>query len=453
MASSDRAVTEDAGTAGGLPRTLIVVVTKIKADDPASLLPRMQFSRWPAGRLAQIFSGETAGKGDFCGRYYQIGPQDRRFGRLFMRLRASALSAVAMEAPVATPGRGATLLQRIKRGVADLLIHSGFWEVVFGVRVSPDMDRFIREFKPEVIYCTGYHLGFAVLPMVIARRYGVPICFQTFEDWPTYTARHSPVGVLIRRKAAELIRMSAVRLAFGPKMKRMYEARYGVPFEVSYHLDDPARFLAVARPAATDGPRRIVFTGALVLNRLEAIADVLQAVRSLIQRDSAQRPIVIDVYCPGVPQDMAAEMREAPEVRWLPLPSHEALPEVLAQADVLLLPEAFSVGERRLGLALSTKCHLYMLSGRPILVYGPAYAGTVEYAREGGWARVVQDRDTQQLAGAITELLAGRGMTEMRAAAQRCIAANHDLAAGRQRFETWMVHAAATDGVTREASV
>jgi len=122
--------------------------------------------------------------------------------------------------------------------------------------------------------------------------------------------------------------------------------------------------------------------------------------------NTKERPrIGIEVYCAGLPKDLSADLRSASEVKFLPLPVHDDLPRVLHDADVLFLPEAFSVNVKRLDLAISTKCHLYMMAGRPILVYGPGYGGTIEYAREHGWALVVQQRDVRILADAVCRLL------------------------------------------------
>jgi len=416
----------------------MVLLTKVKADDPANLLIRTQFGNWPKERLAQIHSGETSGHGEFCGQYYRLQPGDRLFGRLFKRLRDPVFNATMAMARVSASQaeRGKGWVSRWA-GVAakrsgDLLIGSGLWEIAFRVRLSPDMVAFIRRFDPDIVYCSGYTLGFATLPLLISRRFGTPICFQTLEDWPAYTYRNSPVGPLLRRQATRLIQRATLRLAFGEKMKSVYERRYGSAFRVTYHLDDSKRFL-VAEPGGIGQAKRVVFTGNLVLQRHESIEDLLRAVR-LLQQEGLR--IEIEVYCPGLPKELSDECRSAPEIKFLPIPSHEELPRVLQAADVLFLPEAFSVGATRLGLALSTKCHLFMMAGRAILVYGPDYAGTIEYAREQGWALVVQQRDVGILANALRRLLTdGKLRAEVIARASDCFRRNHDLKSGRERFE------------------
>lgn len=420
-----------------LPRILIVVMPKVRADDSGNLLIRMQFGGWPKEQLAQIYSNETQGQGGYCGHYYALEARDRVFGKLFMRTRNWVSKKVAMEKlDVLSCTRHTRLVPRwvgaVQKGFGDILIHSGVWEVLFRVRVSHEMEEFVRGFRPDLIYCSGYSLAFATLPLLIADKFNVPICFQTLEDWPSYSYVWSPIGALVRRQARRLICRAVVRLAFGEKMKCEYEKRYGVPFHVTYHLDDPCRFQRV-QGAREGKPKLIVFTGSLVLNRHESVEDLLEAMR-LLEKEGLQ--VELEVYCTGVPKEMSKSVRSASIVKFLPLPTHDLLPQVLRNADILFLPEAFSMDARRLGLAISTKCHLYMMAERPILAYGPGYGGTIEYAHQEGWAKVVQQRSITMLTASLRELLSDRTLGErLICRASECFFRNHDLGKARERFQ------------------
>ena len=387
------------------PKVLLVLMTKVKADDPGSLLIRTQFDTWPKDKLAQIHSGEFQGTGEFCASYYRLDDCDRRFGRLFHRLRASCVDAVSMDVveqntePISFPTfrRWSKIL---RRHLGEVLIRSGLWEVVFEVRVSKSMEGFIERFAPDLIYCQGYSIGYAMLPLLIERRFRIPICFQTTDDWPSYTYHTFPVGWLLRRRARQLIARSTVCMAFGVKMQQAYSQRYNKNFLVTYHADRFERFSEKV-PEDVTHTRAIVFTGSLGLRRYDAIDDLLKVVRSL---NDGPAFLEIHVYCTGIPKEIPKSLRIAREVKFMRLPSHDSLPSVLRQANVLFLPESFSVDPGMLDLSLSTKCHLYMMSGRPILAYGPSYSGTIDYACREGWAEVVTERNEEQLRSAVRRL-------------------------------------------------
>ena len=288
---------------------------------------------------------------------------------------------------------------------------------------------FVRDFDPDVIYCQGYSLGFATLPLLISRRSGAPICFQTTDDWAHSVYRWSPVSWLLRIRARHLIRRATLRLAFGEKMRREYERRYGVPFHATYHLDDPKRFPPGTAPRK--GVFRIVYTGSLGHRRYEAIQDLLAAVRQLPQL--ANR-FEIHVYSSGIPKDLPKNLLRCPEVTFHTLPGHEQLPAVLAAATLLLLPESFNEARQSIEFSISTKAHLYLMSRRPVLVYGPRHSGTVDYAMQEGWGLVVAERDPEELKAAVLGILCRNPAIRALDRAEASIRRNHDMTSGRERL-------------------
>jgi glycosyltransferase involved in cell wall biosynthesis len=425
------------------PRVLMVLMTKVKADDPVNLLIRAQFGNWEKESLSQIHAcGETSGHDEFCGSYYRLQACDRFLGGLFQRLRGDVMEMVAADPVVGVrkdkpKGVLHGWTKSIKKRLGDWLIGSGFWEVIFHVQLSRRMEQFVERFKPDLIYCQGYSLGFATLPLLIAKRFGIPICFQTTDDWPSYTYRGSPMGWLLRRRAWQLVTQSKVRLAFGEKMRHCFESRYGLHFETAYHLDDPRRFPEGSTNGT--GPFRIVYTGSIGMRRYEAIQDLLHVVRSFQDHTAS---IQIMVYCPGLPKDTPQELFDSPEVKLLPLPKHDELPSILASASILFLPESFNVAPELIEYAISSKAHLYMMSGRPILAYGPIYSGTLEYALQGGWAAVVTDRNQDALKSSLWKLLNDRTWkADLGRKAVTCINNNHDLLEGRETFRMLLANA------------
>jgi glycosyltransferase involved in cell wall biosynthesis len=132
---------------------------------------------------------------------------------------------------------------------------------------------------------------------------------------------------------------------------------------------------------------------------------------------------------------MPAELLQSSEVEFLPLPSHDDLPSILSEASVLLLPESFNQNRHLIEYSISTKAHLYMMSRRPVLVYGPSYSGTVDYAVLYGWGLVVSERNVAKLKEAFIEIFTGSNrINKMRQCADACIKSNHNRESGIKRF-------------------
>ena len=99
------------------------------------------------------------------------------------------------------------------------------------------------------------------------------------------------------------------------------------------------------------------------------------------------------------------------------------------------LPERFDDSSGGIGLSVSSKAHLFMFSGRPTVVYSSPETGLARYAREQGWADLVDRADDAALAEALARLVTDR---EHRAGLVRraleVATANHDMGAIRGRF-------------------
>lgn len=394
------------------PRVLIVTKSQIGDLDSAGAALRSWFKEWPRDRLAQIFSGVPAARNVFCERGFQLGPEERRLGKSFFRLKGSSLGDAALPYRRAGVDGAASprssLLSKATRAGGKALVESGVWEVIFKPRLSPRLRAWIEGFKPEVMFVQGCDISFMRLPMMIQAAYGTPIHFDVVDDWVMHLYRGSWGGSLmnriVQRTFRDLVGASARRYTIGDAMAEAYQARYGVPFTPLMQCDDRERF-ALARPVR-EGARatpEIVYSGSLALGRWKALLDLAQACARL---RSEGQSIAITAYAPFVPSEASDALRAVPGLTVKGALPDAEVPGVLAAADLLFLPESFDPGiSDYIKLSVSTKAHLYMMSGRPSLVYGPAGIGTVEYARRHGWAHVVDREGSSPLAAALDVLL------------------------------------------------
>jgi glycosyltransferase involved in cell wall biosynthesis len=418
------------------PRVLIIHLSKVKADDACNLLIRTQFGEWPKEKLAQIHStAEPYGEGEFCSRYYKISSMDRRYGEIFSKLRISVNNNLLSKNKVGDADEKKINLAKdsfikLKHNIANILIDSGIWEAIFSVKLSDEMQRFVNEFNPEIIFCHGSTISFATISLLISKKYNIPICIQNVDDWAYGRYVRSPARWLLRKRAKELIDRSAVRLVFGEKMRRAFEDRYGVKFNVTYHLDDIKRF--EDNYIEENKKIKIIYTGSLELKRHEALYDLLLASRKL---DEYKGRIKIEIYTSNVPVDIKKELIEASEVQFYPLPKHNELPSILSKGKILFLPESFNQDRKLIEYSISTKAHLYMMSKKCIVVYGPKYSGTVSYAENDGWALVVKKRNIEMLKEILLEAIAGGERVEkIINNSLKVVSRNHEIGCGKERF-------------------
>lgn len=375
------------------PRVLLLHMTKVRLDDPVNLLVRTLFGGWPKENIAQIYTGHYSGTGEFCGQYYEIGLEERRFGLIFGLLKSAGMNSMSGQS-VADQGMKlrVSLGVVLAKKIVSTIIDSGIWEVIFRIRLSTSLANFVRDFNPAIIYTQGHHLGITRLALQMNEKFSVPLCYFPVDDWHSCLYSGSPIHIEVNRLAREIAKRASLRFALGPKMSEVLAGRYGVDFECIYNADDSTRFKVVEHQKIGDKPIIIGLFGSLYLGRIACLFDLLRACQLL------KHKFVIRVYCSSVPVDAPEELLNSAEVEFLPLPSHDELPQALAECDILFLPESFDPAYRKaIELSLSTKSHLYMMSGRPILIYGPPWSGTVDYARRFGWGVVVDKRNNKDL--------------------------------------------------------
>ncbi len=433
---SDPGITSEA-----LPRVLVVAMSRVNIADAHGIMFRSLFADWPKDKLAQIYSGGSTGDEGFFGAYYELTPADRKNGRLFSTLKLPTHNAARAGTTSGQAGeqRGASIRSRLKRSVGRWIIDSGVWELIFAPRLTDSLLRFVEEFRPDVIYCQGYNLAFSWLPLMLNRKLGIPLCFHTADDWPMNRYRTLPFSLLMRpivkSAAAKLVKTAKMRIAFGPIMKQVYEARYGVKFQESVMLYDEAARFEGAQPLKLDdqGRKVILYCGALGF-RWGSIVDVWEATQTLKPKGLE---CVVVVLAPSVPPDAAAAFAACDGIRVLPAVSHEELPRYLKGADVLLLPETqIPRDATRIQLAVSSKSHLYMFAGRPVLVYGSPMAGVVRYAQKSGWGLTVTRRSIPLLTEALEKLLTDQELVEsLSKKAAQTAAENHDRTKVMPRFK------------------
>jgi hypothetical protein len=398
-------------------------MTKVYQNDGVNLLIRTLFNEWPKENLAQIYTGIYYGVGEFCGHYFQIGPKERKLGWLFYSLKPVGFGVLSgQRLDNQNRKRSISVVRRWVADVVSTFIASGYWDEFFSVHSSTALENFIRDFKPEVIYTEGYSLSFTELALDIATRLKIPICYFPMDDWHSSLFAGSRVHRKVKEVASRLARDASLRFALGPKMTEVMTARYGVPFECLYHADSPQRFDLLSKINTSPKKELIIgYAGSLFLGRLTAFQDLLNACAIL------NRPFRIEVYSESLPPDVPIELVNAPQIKFLPLPDHENLPRTLANCDVLFLPESFDHKYKTaIELSLSTKAHLYMFCRRPILVYGPEWSGTVDYAKRFGWGVIVDKHDINMLSEGIKTVIGSQAEDLINKAYQIALL-NHDI--------------------------
>lgn len=430
------------------PKVLICGLTRINKNDTFnnSLLLRNLFAEWPRERLAQVYSGGDNGDVGFCGHQYQIGPEDRRFGKLFFRLKGehtdasrTVFSTEQDQASAQKPSQ----FSRLKQYASRYFIDSGIYELLFKLQPSLQLLTWAKAFDPDIILAQGYNLSFTWLPLLLKQQLKKPLAYYCSDDWPSYlyASRYGLCAItaplmrrIVNKLTQQLIAATDIPFSFNDMMGEEFQRRYGKPFTTLMHCDDPERFRR-AEPLRLHPPevKSIVATGAFDDSRWPLLLDLENACQRLSNMGIPARATVLTAR---ISEEGYRKIKACRFVELQNDPGHELLPSYLKGADLLYLPETFDpVIAQGYRYSISTKAHLFMYSQRPILVYGHPVCGLVNYAKMEKWGYVVDQAGIDPLVKALTKILTVDEMcVELINKSREVVNRNHDCNVLRERF-------------------
>jgi glycosyltransferase involved in cell wall biosynthesis len=435
------------------PKVLVCALTRINKNDMFNnnLLLRNLFADWPSERLAQIYSGGSNGDEGFCAHQYQIGPDDRRLGKLFFRLKGdysdtshTVFSSKPNRVEAQIPSQTNALKQRAGR----YLMNSGLYELLFKLCPSKQLIDWAERFDPDVILAQGYNLSFTWLPLLLKRQLKKPIAFYCSDDWPSYlyasrdglcTITAPLMRWIVDSSTQQLLAATDVPFSFNDMMGEEFQQRYGKHFTPLMHCDDPERFRrAEAIRLHPPEIKSIVATGGFDDSRWPLLLDLEEACQRLNDKGIPARATVLTAR---ITEEGYRRVKACRFVELRDDPGHELLPSYLKGADLLYLPETFDlVIAQGIRYSISTKAHLFMFSQRPILVYGHPVCGLVNYARREKWAAVVSERSVDKLSSTLRNLLAiPQYASQLVRQADAVTERNHEITSNQNLFRQALV--------------
>jgi len=228
------------------------------------------------------------------------------------------------------------------------------------------------------------------------------------------------------------------------KMCKEYERRYELPFIPFQNLVEVKSWEEAMHKDWPDHETfRIVHSGNIgAIAKIQSLLDICRVVREM---HGSGMPVELRIHTLQGKRSLYRSMLESPpSVTVHDPPEDNEFTSLLSRADLLILPIDF--GDKKISYykySMPTRIPAYMMSGTPILVYGPPEVAAVEYAQKSGWGYVVPQRDLNALREAITRLA---GSTELRKKlgqrAQKIAIRNHDATRIRKAFRQAISNAA-----------
>lgn len=277
--------------------------------------------------------------------------------------------------------------------------------------LSPDaIVEKVRAFQPDVIYFRPIDSEniFDIAERIVAA-INKPLVIHMMDDWPerlrlSDAHKSSKLDAALRRFAARATK----HLSICDAMSATYKVRYGGDWLPLANGVDPTEFPAKdwtkRAPVSLTNPFVIRYMGGLADDMTYAsVKDIALAVSSLQEQCPIRFEIhTMDWYRPKAEQDFG----KLPGASVNSLVEEQNYRRFLSETDALVIAynfDAKSIGY--IGLSLANKMPECLVTGVPLLAYGPPEVATIDYLKKAGCALVVDSRNKESLRTAIQTLV------------------------------------------------
>jgi glycosyltransferase involved in cell wall biosynthesis len=283
---------------------------------------------------------------------------------------------------------------------------------------------------------------------------GIPLAVHVSDDWicdwpvnGLHRRNVFPIAQLLNRwcklEFVKAIRSARLRFCISQAMSIEYERRYGYAFSRLHNGIDPQQWPAKEIKPVRDGePFRILYSGSVTENgNLHSLMEVADAVAALGAR-GVQIRLEIATHTSGF--TFRGILERSPWVKFTELVPYADLPRRLQEFDLLLIALNFdTVSSRWLRYSMLGKVAEYMISGTPVLLYGPPDTTSVEYAICENWGHAVTTPGRESIEAALIQLISDVGLRRRLASTARQVALrDQDITRMRHDFQIAVCRAA-----------
>ena len=388
----------------GLPKTLIISHNVIGLNGNMGKTLYTYFEQWPKDKLCQLYFHSEVPTTHLCKQYFRVTDVDLIRGLRQLRRAGTVLTAQDIDESRVTTridtGRTAELYRKGRaRKPWIYLARNSLWKL--GLWKSKQLDQWIRECKPEVIfYASGDYTFSYEIALYLSKKYALPLVISVVDDY--YFQRPLDKGLLAWWNTRRFHKVFEKAMAHAkgafyvhPIMEQMYREKFPLNSAVLYKN---------APICETQEPEnksvKIAYFGGLGLRRDESLVEIGRVIHKLIPNGS----VLLDVYSSESRSEIVERMTEENGIRFHGQVSADEVVRLQSESNILVLAESTAPElTERLRCSLSTKIPEYLGSNRCMLVYGPAEAGSISYLLDNRVACVATD--SEQLEEKLREIL------------------------------------------------
>lgn len=350
------------------------------------------FTGWPKGSIASLWApwDNSEVTTDVCQIFYRIGSKERRWSFPFSLFKqpfpssGCGVHTAKEKSPISTKGAGIKYWLSIKI-INPFLQWLGLYHESSSIELSQELQCWLGEFKPDVLYFQVSTLEGIKFAGQLIDYLQIPSVIHMMDDWPSTISFTGPLknywNKMIDCYFRNLLDKVDLFLSISDAMSEEYLKRYMKSFTAFHNPVDVSKFSSLYKKKdSQDHVFRILYLGRIGTANLTSIIFFANVVS---QMKSTLRQFEFHVYTKDYSRSEIDQLNELTGITIHPPVSHEIVPALLTESDLLLLPLDFNkVGLKFARLSIPTKASEYMLSGTPVLVLAPAETAVYKFFRK-----------------------------------------------------------------------
>jgi len=431
------------------PKVLMVGKNCFCREQGCGITMTNLFKGWAKDRIAVLTYEEDSCEDDICDQSYLLGFDEIRMIWPFSLFQNKAISGVVgssinkVRQKSVRDWRKGNLYLLLKKNVIKVVRFLGLYPLLFEIRISKKLLRFIDEYNPDIVHS---RLANRILINFVDKLYcarKIPIVLHIEDDWPRVIGQEGVFQFFVKRKINKefrnLLNKASGLMGISQEMCDEYKKRYGRIFLPFSNPVESEKWLGYSKTNwSTEKTFRILYAGRIGRVNAPGILDLCKAIEKFKDMGLDVR---LDIYSKDT-NFVNSRKNKIPDNVNInnPLP-HEEMPHLLASYDLLFLPLGFKRADIILTqYSMPTKISEYMISGTPILVYASSKTALYKYAKAEKSAYLVSERNIDKLSSAIKELYLNEQVRQsLGEKAKETAIKNHDATKVRSNFRKALI--------------
>lgn len=375
------------------------------------------FKGWPKERLA-VASNDNLKKGlddSVCEIYYQLGYKNKLHPfPLNIILPKINCGIIPIQKNIVTTAATTTQSEKLQSGhhqtiykVLFALLHFfGLYNFFYKLKITPEFETWINEYKPDIIYTQLASLELIRFVDALQTKTQKPVAIHIMDDWPLTINKpgifYNYWQNVIDKEFRKLLDKSTILMSICEAMSDEYQIRYNKTF-IPFHNPIDINYWkpAEVKDYSPKDKFTILYAGRIGSGIGTSVADIADAVNEIT---ATNKNMIFEIQT-GDTETLNKLVKVNENVKLMKPIEYAALPAKFAGVDLLLLPQDFdALSIKFLMYSFPTKVSEYMISGTPILVYGDRQTAITKYALKDKWGYVVFEKNKTSLVNAITDL-------------------------------------------------